>query len=71
MNICEICDQPAAPHKPEECFEELRRKKKIADDMFDAAVTLLVKVGEPTEIKDEKMQLAVLNLDLVTWRYAM
>jgi hypothetical protein len=71
MKICEICDQPAAPHKPEECLEELQRKKRIADSMFDAAVSLIVKMGEPLEIKDEKLREAVVSLDVVTWRYAM
>lgn len=71
MNICETCDLPAAPHKPEECVEELKRKKKIGDAMFNAAVELVVAMGEPMNIKDEKVQQAVLKLDLTTWRYAV
>lgn len=71
MNICEICEQPAAPHKPEECFQELRRKKKFADDMFNAAIRLIHKMEEPLEIKDEKIRNAVVALDVATWRYAI
>lgn len=70
-NICGVCELPGAPHKKEECLEELRRKKKIADTMYDAAVELVTKVGDPVKIQDEKLQQAVLKLDLATWRYAM
>jgi hypothetical protein len=70
-DICDVCDLPAAPHKPEECLDELKRKKKIADDMFDAAISLLVKMGEPLEIADEKIRDAVVALDVETWRYAV
>jgi hypothetical protein len=69
--ICENCDQPAAPHKLEECLQELVRKRKIADDMFNAAVTVINLLGEPEDIQDKKLQQASLSLDLVTWRYAM
>lgn len=70
-NLCEVCDLPAAPHKPEECMEELVRKKKVADTMFTAAIQLVHKMGEPQDIKDKDVQQAVLKLDLETWRYAM
>lgn len=69
--ICEICDLPAAPHKPEECFEELKRKKKIADDVFAAAVHLVAEMGDPHKIRNKAVQQAVLGLDLATWRYAV
>lgn len=71
MNICDNCGLPAAPHKQEDCFKELVRKKKIGDAMFDAAIKVVHQLGEPQEIKDEKLQGAVLNLDLATWRYAV
>lgn len=69
--ICESCGLPAAPHKQEDCFKELVRKKRIGDAMFDAAIMVVKHLGEPQDIKDEKIQQAVLQLDLATWRYAV
>lgn len=70
-NICGVCELPGAPHKQEECFEELCRKKRIADTMCDAAIELVTKLGDPVKIQDEKLQQAAIKLDLETWRYAM
>lgn len=69
--FCEDCGLPAAPHKMEECFKELVRKRKISDDMFDAAIKVVHKLGEPQNIQDSELQGAVLSLDLATWRYAI
>lgn len=69
--ICETCDLPAAPHKQEECMQELIRKKKIADVVFAAAVHLTAEMGDPHKIRNKAVQQAVLDLDLATWRYAM
>lgn len=69
--ICENCGQPAAPHKLEECLQELVRKKKIGDEMFDAAIKVVNRLGDLDKIEDKELQGAVLTLDLVTWRYAM
>lgn len=69
--ICEVCDLPAAPHKSEECMQELIRKKKIADDVFAAAVHLTAEMGDPIKIRNKTIQKAVLDLDLATWRYAV
>ncbi len=69
--ICEHCDLPAAPHNLTDCFKELVRKKKIADQMFNAAITVVHKLGDPQDIKDEELQSAVLSLDLATWHFAM
>lgn len=70
MTICEVCDLPAAPHKSDECMQELVRKKKIADDMFDAAIKVIHHLEDPVSMKDEKLSSLVVSLDLATWRYA-
>lgn len=69
--LCESCGLPAAPHNVTDCFKELVRKRKIADEMFNAAVGVVHKLGDPQKIKDKVLQSAVLSLDLATWHYAM
>jgi len=69
--ICEHCGLPAAPHNVTDCFKELVRKRKIADEMFNAAIKVIHKLGDPIKIPDEDLQNAVTSLDVQTWRYAM
>lgn len=69
--ICESCGLPAAPHNVTDCFQELVRKRKIADDMFGAAIKLIHYMEDPVKMKDEKLSGLVVSLDVVTWRYAM
>lgn len=70
-DLCPNCEQPTAPHNVTDCFQELVRKRKIADSMFDAAINLIHYMEDPVTIKDEKLSSLVVNLDLATWRYAM
>ena len=70
-DFCESCDLPAAPHNVTDCFQELVRKRKIADEMFDAAIKVVHHLEDPVKMKDEKLSDLVVNLDLMTWRYAM
>lgn len=69
---CELCQMPGT-HAPldEGCVKEIRRKLKLADEMFSASTALVTALGDPILIKDEKLVQKVLDLDLVTWRYAM
>lgn len=69
---CELCQMPGI-HEPldERCLKEVRRKLKLASEMFNASVSVLAALGDPILIKDEKLVQKVLDLDLVTWRYAM
>lgn len=69
--ICESCGLPAAPHNVTDCFKELIRKRKIADEMFHAAIKVIHHLEEPVTMKDKKLGQLVVNLDVVTWRYAM
>jgi hypothetical protein len=69
--ICENCELPAAPHNVTDCFQELLRKKKIADEMFSAAIKLVHHLDDSLEIQNKKLQSMVINLDLATWHYAM
>lgn len=69
--ICENCDLPAAPHNVTDCFKELLRKKKIADQMFNAAIRVVHRLEDPVKMEDKELQSAVLSLDLSTWQYAM
>lgn len=70
-DICENCEQPAAPHNITDCFQELVHKKKRADAMFDAAIKLIHYMEDPVSIKDEKLSGLVVSLDLTAWRYAI
>ena len=70
-HFCDSCGLPAAPHHVTECFQELVRKRKIADDMFHAAIKLIHSMEDPVTMKDEKLSNLVVSLDLTTWRYAV
>jgi hypothetical protein len=68
-DFCKICDL-TAPHSKDDCFAELVRKKKIADAMFQKAVSLLVKLGDPVDPKNKDLDSEIVALDLETWRWA-
>lgn len=70
-DFCASCGLPAAPHDLKDCFQELVRKRKLADGMFDAAIKLVHHLEEPVTMKDKKLGHLVVNLDVMTWRYAV
>lgn len=69
--VCESCGLPAAPHNVTDCFKELVHKKKIADELFNAALKVEVLLGDPQKIKSKKLQNATVALAVASWRYAM
>jgi len=67
---CELCGLPGI-HPQGDCLVEVRRKLKLADEMFTAAIQLVHALGDPAFIENKALVGKVLSLDLVTWRYAM
>jgi len=70
QEICDSCGLPA-PHNLTDCFKELVHKKKIADEMFSAALKVVHHLEDPVTMKDQKLSSLVVSLDLATWRYAV
>jgi len=68
--ICESCGLKA-PHKKEDCFQELVRSKKLADELFSAALEIEVFQGDPVKIKKKKLQNAAVSVAVASWRYAI
>lgn len=68
---CDLCGLPGIHNQDERCLKEVRRKRKLADEMFGAAISLVHALGDPVKIKDEAIVSKVLTLDLVTWKYAI
>jgi hypothetical protein len=71
QDICESCGLPASPHKVTDCVLELVHKKRIADEMFNAAIKLIHNLEDPVMMKDRKLSRLIVDLDLATWRYAV
>ncbi len=69
-DFCEICGL-RPPHSKDDCFRELVRKKKIGDEMFNRAIKLLVKLGDPVDPKNKDIENEVVALDVETWRWAV
>ncbi len=70
--FCDTCGLPAAPHADADCFEELKRKYKCGDELFDSALALLSKMKDyEADPKYEPIRNELLRLDLASWRWAV
>lgn len=68
-DFCETCDL-LTPHEKDDCFKELVRKKKIGDEMFNRAINLIHKLGDPVDPKNKDIENEIVALDVETWRWA-